>query len=191
MNTIDIKGKTYQDVSDRLEDWLQIEGVTIEEIVERYGTPIHLVRQMYDANGNLMERGQKTLCVFRSETGKISFIDKTTINRAFGVAIAERSHSGQRTTNRNETERVVAALERDFAVVNELQVLTESERFEITKSFENVRKVLSLAAERERFNAAERAKAERAITALVVLGMSRAEAIGILKNASKIPDNFE
>ena len=146
---------------------------------------------MYDANGDLMERGQKTLCVFRSETGKISFIDKTTINRAFGVAIAERSHSGERTTNRNETERVVAALERDFAVVNELQVLTESERFEITKSFENVRKVLRFAVERERFNASERAKAERAITALVELGMSRVEAIEILKKASKIPDNFE
>ena len=158
---------------------------------KRYGTPIHLVRQMYDANGDLMERGQKTLCVFRSETGKISFIDKTTINRAFGVAIAERSHSGERTTNRNETERVVAALERDFAVVNELQVLTESERFEITKSFENVRKVLRFAVERERFNASERAKAERAITALVELGMSRVEAIEILKKASKIPDNFE
>ena len=191
MKTIEIKGKIYQDNTERLEEWLQIDGVTIEEIVERYGTPIHLVRQMYDANGDLMERGQKTLCVFRSETGKISFVDKTTINRAFGVAIAERSHSGERTTNRSETARVVAALERDFAAVNELQVLTESERFEITKSFENVRKVLSLAAERERFNAAERAKAERAITALVVLGMSRAEAIEILKNASKIPDNFE
>ena len=180
MKTIDIKGKTYQDVSERLNEWLQIDGVTIEEIVKRYGTPIHLVRQMYDSNGDLMERGQKTLCVFRSETGKISFVDKTTINRAFGVAIAERI-SGERTTSRSETERVMAALERDFAAVNELRILTESERAEITVNFDNVRKVLRSVAERERNNAVNRAKAESAIATLVAVGMNREKAVEILR----------
>ena len=191
MKTIEIKGKTNQDNTERLEEWLQIEGVTIEEIIEKYGTPIHLVRQMYDSNGDLMERGQKTLCVFRSETGKISFVDKTTINRAFGIAIAERSHSGERNTSKIEAERVMAILERAFASVEELQVLSESERFEIQENFNNVRKVLNAVVERERFDVARRAAAEQAIAAMGVLGMNRSEAIETLKRASRLPEDYE
>lgn len=184
--TIEINGKTYQNNTERLADWLQIDGVSIDEISAKFGTPIYLVRQMYDANGQLMERGQKTLAAFETANG-IKLYDKTTINRAFGVAIAARGNTGNTGNTGNgktNAERAAAAVAKVAAAVADLG-MTETDSETAAQHFAAVIDLLTAAAETERETAAAAAKRAAAIAALVAVGFDAETAAATVDRQGK------
>lgn len=84
--TINLNGKTYENRTENLKNWYNFTSEQKTTIETKHGKPIYLVRQIFDANGQKMTKGQKTLCVF--EFGAI--VDKTTLNKLAGIDIAER-----------------------------------------------------------------------------------------------------
>lgn len=181
--TIEINGKTYQNNTERLADWLQIDGVSIGEISAKFGKPIYLVRQMYDANGQLMERGQKTLAAFETANG-VKLYDKTTINRAFGVAIAERGNTGNTNSGKTAAEKVAAAVEKIAAATADLQ-LNDDQKIAAAEHFAAVAEMLKAAAEKERQTAAAAAKRAAAIAALVAVGFDAETAAATVDRQGK------
>lgn len=182
--TIEINGKTYQNVTERLEAWLTIDGVQTSEIVAKFGEPLYLVRQIFDAQGNEMTKGQKTLCAFQTLDGKLHLIDKTAINKAFGVAIAERANTGNTTSGKTNAERAAAAINKIAAAVAELS-LSDDNKIAAAEHFAAIVDMLNAAAEKERETAAAAAKRAAAIAALVAVGFDETTAAATVDRQGK------
>lgn len=94
--TVNVNGKTFEDVSSKMDNWLQLKddngNVVIDStaIEGAFGVCSFLVREIFDANGNEKTKGQKTLGVFTKD-GKTKLVDKATISEFFGM---KKSYSG-------------------------------------------------------------------------------------------------
>lgn len=166
METIKINGKEYENRTANLENWYNFTSEQKNTIEKKYGKPIYLVRQIFDANGQKMTKGQKTLCVF--EFGAI--VDKTTLNKLCGIEIAERANTGEsHGTKTTSAERAAAAINKIAAAVAELQ-LSDDNKIAAAEHLAAVVEMLNAAAEKERQAAAAAAKRAAAIAALVAVG---------------------
>lgn len=107
---VNVNGKTFEDVSTKMADWLQLKddngNVVIDSttIEGAFGVCLYLVREIFDAQGNEKTKGQKTLGVFTKD-GKTKLVDKATISEFFGM---KKSYSG---TSDNDTSSKKKAVE--------------------------------------------------------------------------------
>lgn len=181
METIKINGKEYENRTANLENWYNFTSEQKNVIYSKYGKPIYLVRQIWDANGQKMTKGQKTLCVF--ELGAI--VDKTTLNRICGIEIAERANTGENhSTKTTAAEKVAAAVQKVAAAVAELQ-LSDDNKIAAAEHFAAVAEMLTAAAETERQTAAAAAKRAAAIAALVAVGFDETTAAATVDRQGK------
>jgi len=180
METIKINGKEYENRTANLENWYNFTDDQKTTIETKHGKPIYLVRQIFDANGQKMTKGQKTLCVF--ELGAI--VDKTTLNKLCGIEIAERANTGENHGTKTAAEKAAAAVQKVAAAVAELG-MTEKDSETAEKHFSAVIDLLTAAAETEREKAAAAAKRAAAIAALVAVGFDPEKAAATVDRQGK------
>jgi hypothetical protein len=180
METIKINGKTYENRTANLENWYNFTDDQKTTIETKYGKPLYLVRQMYDANGQKMTKGQKTLCVF--ELG--AFVDKTTLNKLCGIEIAERANTGNTNSGKTAAEKVAAAVEKIAAAVTGWQI-DDAEKVAASEHLIAVVEILKTAAEKERETAAAEKKRAAAIAALVAVGFDAETAAATVDRQGK------
>ena len=165
--TINVNGKTYENRTENLETWYNFSSEQKNTIETKYGKPVYLVRQIFDANGQKMTKGQKTLCVF--ELGAI--LDKTTLNKLCGIEIAERANTGEsHSTKTTAAERAAAAVQKVLQSIMDLSAIDEESKTGVERHLAAVIDTLRTAAEKERETAAAAAKRAAAIAALVAVG---------------------
>lgn len=181
METIKLNGKEYENRTANLENWYNFTSEQKTTIETKYGKPIYLVRQIFDANGQKMIKGQKTLCVF--ELGAI--VDKTTLNKLCGIEIAERATNGEsHSTKTTAAERAAAAINKVAAAIAELS-LSDDNKIAAAEHFAAVSAILTAAAEKERQTAAAAAKRAAAIAALVAVGFDAETAAATVDRKGK------
>ena len=174
METIKVNGKEFENKTEKLENWYNFTDDQKAIICEKYGNPVYLVRQIYDANGQKMTKGQKTLCVF--EHGAI--VDKTTLNKLCGIEISERATSGTKTEKTN--------LQKLYSLLSKL---TENELVKGDKETENdiinIVERLADKVDEEKKEIEKKTKDEALKNDLLSRGFSEAEIAAILAGPKK------
>ncbi|MBQ4010804.1 MAG: hypothetical protein II604_08875 [Bacteroidales bacterium] len=174
MKTIKVNGKEFENKTEKLENWYNFTNEQKETICEKYGNPIYLVRQIFDANGQKMTKGQKTLCVF--EHGAI--VDKTTLNKLCGIEISERSSNGTK-TEKTDLQKLYLLLSK----------LTENDLIKRDKETENdlinIVERLADKVENEKKESEKKAKDDALRNDLLSRGFSEAEVTAILAGPKK------
>ena len=174
METIKVNGKEFENKTEKIENWYNFTDDQKFTIETKYGKPIYLVRQIFDANGQKMTKGQKTLCIF--ENG--ATVDKTTLNKLCGIEISERTTNGMKNEKTN--------LQKLYSLLSKL---TENELVKGDKETENdiinIVERLADKVDNEKKEMEKKSKDEALKNDLLSRGFSEAEIAAILAGPKK------